>query len=222
MAKLSLIEQYQARFLAVAVSAPRQPGRMQSLRRIESRLGELERLARICEVDSYAAQGLADHVWDMVGSLEHALRQLERSPAEVKADQLRAARKARRDANRDLLASRKPGNVSERALLRVAHKLASYLRGSKHGHSIQVTIVPPGQEGAHDSRIALRPSRLGLPKSYAKKGFWVLTSVHALAVSSDLWKVPPSARWDGKHVRLSPHITVRNGRGTSLVVERTS
>jgi len=137
-------------------------------------------------------------------------------------DRIRAERAAARDKGVDQLADRTPGNAVRRAVtkaVRAAIREAD-LRTARHSHDTTIEIVEPGSEGATSISDQARPSSVGLSNAYAKKGFWVATSEHTFRVSRDFLATPCESRAETGVLYLSPTCRVRQGRGTSLVVER--
>jgi hypothetical protein len=83
-----------------------------------------------------------------------------------------------------------------------------------------VDVVEPGCEDAYSSTNKCRPYEVGLPNSYARKAYWVLTSEHRIYASREILRPEVQALTEPGYLYLSPTVRVRNGRGTALVVER--
>jgi hypothetical protein len=119
----------------------------------------------------------------------------------------------------DKLASRKPGNVLERALrcaMRDALAKANF-RQTVHGAMVLIRIVERGEERAESKVDHVRPSSLGLPNAYARKGYRVAVSTHTWYVSPALWDLPKRERAGKGWLRLSHLVEICQGRGTELV-----
>jgi hypothetical protein len=62
-------------------------------------------------------------------------------------------------------------------------------------------------------------SDAGMPEKYCKKASRVATSRHTLVADATLFRVPKAERVGARWILLAPGVRVRQGRGTSLVVE---
>ena len=102
---------------------------------------------------------------------------------------------------------------TKRAAVRALRRAS--LRTATHDHDNVIVIVAKGSEGASSSSDRVRPSSVGLPNAYAKKGFFVVSSTHEWRVS-----VEHGLRVIGGFVYLRPDLRVRSGRGTALVTEK--
>lgn len=198
------------RLVAAYLNAPRFRGRAQCYRlavtgdRTAQRALELSKEHRLRE----ALRG---------GFSEDVLRALALGEV-IRAERLRAERAARRQGG-DPLARREPGQARQRAaltLLRRALERAEF-RAATHRHETVVRLVEEGAESASSSTTSVRPTTLGLPQAYAKVAYWVTTSLHEWQVSTRILGAPSAGRGV---VYLSRELRVRQGRGTSLVVER--
>lgn len=168
---------------------------------VRAAMGEVRRGADI--------RALATEAYRVAPRLGRALHAIRR---------LREERAARRSVS-DPLAARQPGHYRRRAIqrrLRAALRVAG-LRTTRHGHDTVVHVVAAGEEGATSTTLYASPQSLGLPRAYARVAYRVACSLHEWRVSERLLAAPPSERG---FVYLAPDVRVRNGRGTSLVVER--
>jgi hypothetical protein len=96
------------------------------------------------------------------------------------------------------------------------------LRRAIHAHTDTIRYVTEGREGAEASTEQVRPDEVGLPRAYARKGYWVTTSTHIWCVSRAI--LAPEVRRANdrqrEYVYLAPDVRVRSGKGTALVLER--
>jgi hypothetical protein len=132
------------------------------------------------------------------------------------------AERARRRELRDKLAKRPP-RYAERAIIKQRAREAydrAKLRAATHDHTIAIKIVEPGDEGARSSTHQVRPGTVGLPAAYARKGYWVTTSEHVIRASRAILDPVVQALTELGYLYLTRDVRVRNGRGTTLVVER--
>jgi len=134
--------------------------------------------------------------------------------------EVRAARAQR--PNYDRISERTPGGAEKR-LRKVAFERAlavARFRSSTHGAETKIKLVGRGQEGATSTTTKTSPQKVGLPNAYSRKAFFVVCSSHEFRVSAAFWsvadRVEPGVVW------LTPELRVRQGRGTSLVVERVT
>jgi hypothetical protein len=149
------------------------------------------------------------------------------APAEYEAvSALRAQRAAARAVQpRPALSERLRRLPRMRAALVEAERVvdASGLRVATHGHRDRYTPVLRGREGASSDTGSSRPQDVGLGRSYARVAFTVTTSAHCWSVSAAILD-PEVQRANAAAgvgiVYLATDTRVRNGRGTSLVVER--
>jgi len=144
----------------------------------------------------------------------HAVRRLA---------EIRAARASAR-AGGCPLASRKPGHARDTIIHRRATEVidAAGFREATHSHDTTIDVVAEGREGAASGTNSLRPSAVGLPNAYTKKGYWITASSHTWHVSAAI--LSPEVRAlnaaaPAGVVYLSTSVRVRQGRGTSLTVE---
>jgi hypothetical protein len=112
---------------------------------------------------------------------------------------------------------------AQRALAEARRVLdAARLRRAIHDHTDTIRYVTEGREGAEASTEQVRPSSLGLPRAYARQGYWVTSSAHSWCVSRAI--LSPEVRGANaaqrEYVYLAPDVRVRSGRGTALVIER--
>lgn len=146
------------------------------------------------------------------------------APIEYRRRQERAQRAAE---HVDPLATRSPGHARRTIAVRRAEEIvcAARFRTATHGHERSFSAVEPGHETAKSLTDSVRPSSVGLPNAYAKKGFFVITSEHrwsvSVAILSPEVRALNAAAPEGV-VWLSTTCRVRQGRGTSLVCERVS
>lgn len=118
----------------------------------------------------------------------------------------------------DPVERRRPGNVAERyprLALEAALRQAGF-RTATHDHKTTISVVQPGEEGVRTESGHTKPTWMS--SAYQKKAFKVATSRHHWKVSTRIGRV--RKKWDGKYLWLTPTLRVRQGRGTSLVVER--
>lgn len=106
-----------------------------------------------------------------------------------------------------------------------ARKLAKKaFRTAMHSHHLVIRCCEKGVENATSESNSVRPSDVGLCNAYSQKGFWVATSEHHLAVSRAIL-LPATKALQAKAphgiVYLSARVRVRQGRGTSLICERS-
>jgi len=117
----------------------------------------------------------------------------------------------------DPLKERKPGQSLERFVLEIFDRSLrrAGFRHASAGHETKIEYVSPGQAGVKEESTSIRPKG---------SGWWRLKSIHHWRVSSEILKVPATrddgSRFDGKYLWLTPALRVKQGRGTSLVVER--
>lgn len=114
--------------------------------------------------------------------------------------------------------------------VRGAYARCQYRRATR-SHVLRVRV---GEPGVHSTSGQARPSEVGLPNAYAKRGYWVATSEHVVEYPAD-WlrrvKVRDAAVVDGcMTLDLSPEpepgtrcyaaVWVEQGRGTALKTVR--
>lgn len=87
------------------------------------------------------------------------------------------------------------------------------IRAATHAHVVRVLEVAHGLEDAHSVSDTIWARDAGLPKAYQRQAWRVARSRHTWAVG------PYPVRAEDGYVYLAPMVRVRNGRGTSLVVE---
>ena len=152
--------------------------------------------------------------------------------AAVAALKLRDQRRERRTANRDPLAVRNPACERWRRQQVYAALRQADFRVATHDHH---TVVSFGEPGATSESGKARPSDVGLPNAYAKRGFFVTVSVHQFAFAAN-WLTAVKLRGAtfvgdalvlGLATEPDEHggyeaVVVRQGRGTSLVCERVT
>jgi hypothetical protein len=141
----------------------------------------------------------------------------------ARVDRVRADREERRRVA-DLLATRKPRHAESVIIRRRALELyeRAQLRSAKHDHETRIRIVDPGCETARSSTGSVSPGSVGLPKTYARKGYSVTSSMHELMVSREILRAEVQKLTEPGVLYLSEAVRVRSGRGTSLVVETRS
>lgn len=203
-----------ARLIALTLTTPRFRGRTELLRLAESGDATALRALELTEKQRAIAC--------LRGELSPEADRAVRTDAVGAARQLRQKRIDAIVVGCDRLAQRKPGNVAARATKRalVAALWDAGFRHATHSHDETISIVARGQEGCSSESSSAWASDVGLPNAYSRKGFRVATSKHAWRVSAEIFRVAPGARAESGLVYLSPTIRVRQGRGTSLVVER--
>jgi hypothetical protein len=121
-------------------------------------------------------------------------------------------------------ADRKPGHVQSVIVDRRFREAlaAAGIRATTHGHEDVFVSVPVGAEGAISETSTIWPNQLGLPNSYK---YPVTCSTHTWLISPAVLRPEVralNARCPSGIVYLSATVRVRQGRGTSLVVETLS
>lgn len=201
-----------ARLLAASLTAPRFRGRAACQRLATA--GDLTALTAL-ESDARARE-LAALRGDLSPEVVRALA----LPSVARQLEVRAAR-AKARSRRDALAERQPGQARARAaqaLIARALRKAD-LRGATHSHDTTIEWVAPGLEAGRSDTGSLRPSAVGLPNAYSRRGYWVTSSSHTIRASTRILTAPRSERGV---LYLAPDVRVRQSRGTSLVTERRS
>lgn len=125
----------------------------------------------------------------------------------------------RQEPSQDPLARREPGTLPGRAIYRELVRMYS-CAGFRRGKHVHETILRVGSPGASSESGEMWASEAGLPNSYCKKAFRVATSEHRLTADARIFQVPRAERVGSGWLLLTPTLRVRQGRGTSLVVER--
>jgi len=106
--------------------------------------------------------------------------------------------------------------------LREAVENANF-RTTKHAHTEAFEVVEPGQEGVSSSAGTMGARDAGMSKAYQRAARTVAFSEHRWRASRAI--LTPAIRalnsgWNTGLVYLRPDLRIRQGRGTSLVVER--
>lgn len=173
---------------------------------------------RLLESEGYSEWWRGAAVREDVRRAVDVLRRYDPATAERMARSL-ALREARRTARlADPLARRQPGRAVRALAWRraeAARKVAGF-RVAAHGHTDRMASVEPGDEYAEAEVTHVRPTEAGLPSSY---GYRVAQSTHTWWVSTRILDVPVDAHRPGV-LYLAPDVRVRQGRGTTLRVER--
>jgi hypothetical protein len=133
---------------------------------------------------------------------------------------LRASRKVAREG--DALATRRPEHAVRVIAKRRLRELIGAFRTSTHGAETHVSSVEPGEEGAKSSTESVAPRDVGLSNAYSRVAYSVTTSSHEWRVSRAILSAEVRALNDAAPrgvVYLRVDLRVRQGRGTSLVVE---
>ncbi len=121
----------------------------------------------------------------------------------------------------DALAIRSTGTVPSRAVrreLRRLYRVAGF-RSASHAHHYHLAYGDPwawSRSGKVDSAAA------GMSKAYCRKQYTVSSSEHQISSDASLFSTPRAVRAGPGWIQLSPEVRVRQGRGTSLVVDRTT
>jgi len=111
--------------------------------------------------------------------------------------------------------------IAERRLRDLLER-AGY-REATHSHETRIASVARGEENVRSDTGSARPRDVGLPNAYAKRGYFVTTSLHVWFVSPAI--LSPEVR---ALQALAPHATIYfrvdlrivQGRGTSLTLQR--
>lgn len=98
------------------------------------------------------------------------------------------------------ISKRKPGNVRDRALMRLARRLLNEVFGSGRGPRIDVFQ--------------------GRMTTLVRKGPYGGRLKYDLTITADLFRVPPEDRCGERALRLSPDMRVRGFKNRHLVLER--
>lgn len=99
-------------------------------------------------------------------------------------------------------------------LVRQAKQVAG-IREATHSHKDVIVLVEPGKERAASDTGTMWASDAGMSKAYQKRAYRVAYSVHT-------WYLSPGSEpvgYDGM-VGLTDAVAVKNGRGTSLQMQR--
>lgn len=136
---------------------------------------------------------------------------------DLRLEALRRARRERRDANVDKLATRAPLHWLRKVRARAHNRTicAWPFRAATHGHSVRVRFVPLDQVEVIALTEQVSPRSVGLPNAYSRKGYGVTVSSHEWRVALEF-----APYYEGGYAYLSETRRVRQGRGTDLVVER--
>lgn len=138
------------------------------------------------------------------------------------AHERRHAREVRRGETiyyGDPLARRASGNVTLRAIRRELRRLYHLAKFRTAAHCHEATLEV-GEPGASSDSGSIPSSQAGMSSAYCRQAYRVATSVHRLSADARIFATPRADRVGSGWIRLSPEILVRQGRGTSLVVER--
>ncbi len=119
----------------------------------------------------------------------------------------------------DELAARATGQAPREAIVRELHRLyhLARFRAASHCHEV---ILQAGDPGASSESDSIPAAAAGLPSAYCKKAYRVATSSHRIQADARIFATPRAERVGRGWLRLTPDLLVRQGRGTSLVVER--
>jgi hypothetical protein len=135
------------------------------------------------------------------------------------AEQVRADRRRSQARDRDPLADRQPGKARFRAAyakLKTALTTAEF-RGCRNGHETKIVSVARGSEYARSATFEFSSRSVGMSAAYCRRQWHVTVSEHEIGWSTAILGAPVSVPGC---LYLTRDLRVRQGRGSSLVMER--
>jgi hypothetical protein len=127
-------------------------------------------------------------------------------------------RRCRLALGSDPLARRRPGTAPGRAVLTELSRLyrEANFRSARHSHETNLDLGTPS---ARSESGSVWSAEVGMSSAYCRSAYRVATSEHSLSADSRIFAAEVSARVGRGWLLLAPDLRVRQGRGTSLVVE---
>lgn len=230
------VSDHEARLLACDLVRTRFPGRAAMRVAADTSPGTAPRLAQSCalvRLERRLGLAVASELTALAAVERAAVRRYataDRDPAArdlapeacAEIDALRVARLAPRG---DKIGARLPGHAQRVIVRRRAKALlrAASFRSATHAHTSRVLAVELGEEGAVSVSDSMPSAAAGMGAAYCSAAYRVATSSHTWSVSAALLSSEVrilQAEAPRGVVYLRVDLRVRQGRGTSLVVER--